>query len=79
MTKGEAITAVRINTTESALVIEFEDRDVQIPWPRCSPALAAAGAGERQCAQLSPGGYGIHWPLLDEDLSIAGLLRSVGK
>jgi hypothetical protein len=26
-------------------------------------------------AELSPGGYGIHWPLLDEDLSISGLLR----
>jgi hypothetical protein len=79
MTKGEPITAVRIKSTEAALVIEFDDRDVQVPWARCSPVLASAGAVEREHARLSPGGYGIHWPLLDEDLSIAGLLRSVGK
>ena len=76
MTRAEPITAVRIRTTEAALVIEFEDRDVQIPWARCSSKLAAAGAIERERAQLSPGGYGIHWPLIDEDLSIAGLVRS---
>ena len=27
-------------------------------------------------ATSAPGGYGIHWPLLDEDLSVSGLLRS---
>jgi len=24
--------------------------------------------------EISPSGYGIHWPLLDEDLSVDGLL-----
>ncbi len=33
--------------------------------------------GERMNAELSPGGYGIHWPLVDEDLSINGLLRGL--
>ena len=32
---------------------------------------------ERRRAELSPGGYGIHWPLLDEDLSIGGLWRNM--
>jgi hypothetical protein len=36
--------------------------------------LAAAAPEERRRAELSPGGYGIHWPLLDEDLSIGGLV-----
>jgi hypothetical protein len=26
---------------------------------------------------MSPSGYGIHWPLLDEDLAIGPLLQSV--
>lgn len=26
--------------------------------------------------RISPSGYGIHWPLIDEDLSIDGLIRS---
>lgn len=39
-----------------------------------SPRLAVATALERERFEVSPSGYGIHWPLLDEDLSIDGLL-----
>ena len=38
------------------------------------PKLASAGIIERQKFELSPSGYGIHWPLPDEDISIDGLL-----
>ena len=71
----EPITAKRIETTGHGLVIILEDRRILIPWEKCSPKLAAARQDERSTAELSPGGYGIHWPLLDEDLSINGLLR----
>ena len=37
--------------------------------------MASATQLQRSTAELSPGGYGIHWPLLDEDLSVGGLLR----
>jgi hypothetical protein len=30
-------------------------------------------------AELSPGGHGIHWPLIDEDLSVSGLLRDIHR
>ena len=35
-----------------------------------------AKASEQQLAlfEVSPSGYGIHWPLLDEDISVDGLL-----
>lgn len=39
-----------------------------------SRKLAAASAIEREKYEISPSGYGIHWPMLDEDLSIDGLL-----
>jgi len=29
---------------------------------------------ESAAYEISPSGYGIHWPLIDEDLSIDGLL-----
>ncbi len=77
MPTTEVLTAVRIETTADDLVIQLADRETRIPWARCSPVLAAASDEERRRAQLSPGGYGIHWPMLDEDLSIAGLLRKV--
>ena len=32
---------------------------------------------DRQMFEISPSGYGIHWPLLDEDISIDGLLGIV--
>jgi hypothetical protein len=35
---------------------------------------AAITIEQRRRAELSPGGYGIHWPLLDEDISIGGLV-----
>jgi hypothetical protein len=56
-------------------VLTLADRQVRIPWERCSITLASATELERATAELSPGGYGIHWPLLDEDLSIGGLIR----
>ena len=41
------------------------------------PRLAAATDEERSHIELSP--MGLHWPDLDEDLSIRGLLRNHGK
>jgi hypothetical protein len=75
MPTTDVITAVSIETTEDEIVIRLADRQVRIPWERCSAVLAAATAAERHRAELSPGGYGIHWPMLDEDLSIGGLVK----
>jgi hypothetical protein len=36
--------------------------------------LASASEEELHNYEISPGGYGIHWPLVDEDISIDGLL-----
>ena len=72
MRATEVITAIGIETTDEELIIRLADRQVRIPWGRCLPLLATAA--ERRRAELSPGGYGIHWPLLDEDLSVGGLV-----
>lgn len=39
------------------------------------PRLARATAAERADWEKAGGGYGIHWPTIDEDLSTDGLLR----
>ncbi len=36
-----------------------------------SARLASSSEIERKMFTISPAGYGIHWPLLDEDISIA--------
>ncbi len=76
MKATEPITARKIETTRDGLVVVLDDRRVLIPWGKCSPRLAMATESERLDAELSPGGYGVHWPLLDEDLSINGLLQN---
>ena len=39
-----------------------------------SPVLVTATEVERKAFEIPPSGYGIHWPLLDEDLSVDALL-----
>lgn len=39
------------------------------------PHLLRATAAQRKNWKISGGGYGIHWPDIDEDLSTEGLLR----
>lgn len=41
------------------------------PYPR----LRNASAADRDAWELCAGGAGIHWPTLDEDLGLNGLLR----
>ena len=75
MQTTEVITAIGIATTDDELVIRLAGRDVRIRWESCSPVLAAATTEQRRRAELSPGGYGIHWPMLDEDISVGGLIK----
>ena len=75
MRATEPVTAKSVKATDSELLIVLADREIRIPWERCSARLAKATPRQRREAALSPGGYGIHWPLIDEDLSIRGLLR----
>ena len=77
MRTTEPITATAIETTPEALILVLGQRKVGIPWEKCSARLASATEQERLRAELSPGGYGIHWPLIDEDLSVGGLLRAI--
>jgi hypothetical protein len=72
----EIVTAKAIEVSATALTLVMADKRIFIPWEKCSPWLAQASEQERLRAELSPGGYGIHWPLIDEDLSVGGLLRS---
>ena len=39
------------------------------------PRLVAATPGQRERWERAGGGYGLHWPDLDEDLSTEELLR----
>jgi hypothetical protein len=57
---------LRIVTTDFELKVAFED---------LSERLKKASNLERQIFTVSPSGYGIHWPLIDEDLAIDAIIR----
>jgi len=74
--KTKAVLAKAIETTPEALILILESGPVSIPWEKCSDRLAHASPIERYRAELSPSGYGIHWPLIDEDLAVGPLIRA---
>jgi Protein of unknown function (DUF2442) len=57
------------------LVIEAADQIYKWSLSTISPKLSNGSVSERTNFVISPSGYGIHWPLLDEDLSLSGLLK----
>lgn len=70
---GEKVKAVEIN--EDVLSVGLADgRTITVPlaW---YPKLLHATAEQRANWQVCGGGFGIHWPDVDEDLSTEGLLR----
>jgi hypothetical protein len=66
--------ATRVEVSEDTLTAELADgRTIAVPvaW---YPRLASATAEERGAWRLIAGGRGIHWPAVDEDISVANLL-----
>lgn len=64
-----------VKTTGETLSVDLMDgRTITVPlvW---FPRLAAATPEQLANWQVAGGGYGLHWPDLDEDLSTEGLLR----
>ena len=70
---GEKVKNVRFSDDE--LIVDLLDgRTISVPlaW---YPRLLHAAPEQRGNWELSGGGFGIHWPDVDEDLSTEGLLR----
>ena len=66
--------AQSVIVTEDSLTVDLVDgRTVSVPvsW---YPRLSHATASERENWRLISQGEGIHWPDLDEDISVEGLL-----
>ena len=70
---GERVRNVRVDD-DSLSVYLIDGRTIIVPlvW---YPRLLHAAPEQRANWQLAGGGYGIHWPEIDEDLSTEGLLR----
>jgi Protein of unknown function (DUF2442) len=64
-----------LEITDDTLSVQLMDgRTISVPlvW---YPRLLNATDEQRKNWKIGGGGYGIHWPDVDEDLSTEGLLR----
>jgi len=64
-----------VAVSEDSLIVTMMDgRTITVPltW---YPRLLNADPQQRERWEICGGGYGIHWPDIDEDLSTEGLLR----
>ena len=69
--------ALEVSVSEDELTVSLADGrkiSVLLAW---FPRLLHATAEQRRNLELLGEGEGIHWPEIDEDLSVAGLLRGV--
>ena len=73
--RGSETLAVDVECSSDALCVTLSDgRVVSVPlvW---FPRLAGASTREQSEWELIGGGIGIHWEAIDEDISVASLLR----
>ena len=66
--------AIGVDVSDDTLSVDLSDgRTIAVPidW---FPRLVHATQSERSNWRLIGGGEGIHWPELDEDISVEGLL-----
>jgi hypothetical protein len=57
------------------ILLNVNDIDYKIPVDVASAKLNEASQVERDLFKISSSGYGIHWQLIDEDLSVEKLLK----
>lgn len=60
--------------TGEYMLLTIDGDEKRFRTKEISLALERASQDERNVYEISPSGYGIHWPLIDEDISIDGLL-----
>ena len=72
MSKHHEVENLHFVDDQLVLTIDGEQRSFQLQ--QISQVLASATDVQRKLFEISTSGYGISWPLLDEDLSVDGLL-----
>ncbi len=63
--------------SDSYMIIRVDDKEYKFKLKDISKKLLNANVKEREAYKVICSGYGISWPLIDEDLSIDGLIKSL--
>ncbi len=66
-----------ISFDKDIMILKIDNRVFKLSLHEISTKLEQANEFQRQFYKVSPSGYGIHWPLIDEDLSVEALIKNV--
>lgn len=75
MKKYHEIKDIYFSDDDMVLTIDGDEKKYRLK--DFSSLLEHASESERNTYEISPSGYGINWPLIDEDIAIDGLLEIV--
>ena len=64
-----------INFNEKEMELEIDGKTLKVALGNVSKKLLNASEIERNFYKVSASGYGIHWPLIDEDISVEALMK----
>ena len=67
---------ISVSFNHEMILISTDKGNYQWKISDISQKLSKASESDRNNFKISPSGYGIHWPSVDEDLSIGGLISS---
>lgn len=65
-----------VSFDKDTMSLKIDGKIIKVALDKISLKLKAANNFQRQFFKVSPSGYGIHWPLIDEDISINALLKT---
>ena len=66
-----------ISFEQNQICLRVDGQTIKLPISKVSRKLESATDIQRNLYTISPSGYGIHWPLIDEDLSVDSLLKNI--
>ena len=64
-----------VSFEQNLICLKIDGKLIKLSINKVSKKLDSANDIQRNLFTISPSGYGIHWPLIDEDLSIDSLLK----
>ena len=74
MKRNQDVKSIRFENYQ--LLLRVDGKDYRVDVRPYSKKLAGADERTKMNFEISPSGYGIHWPDLDEDLAIDGMIKT---
>ena len=68
-----------ISFGQNSISLSIDGKTIELSLDKVSKKLKDATDLQRKLYKVSPSGYGIHWPLIDEDFSVDAILRLSGQ